>query len=165
MNDDRQNLSESQEDYLEAIYDLLRSGDMATVSEIAKRLGVAKPSVVKALKRLRELKLIAQKPYADINLTLAGREKAELIRLRHNTLVYFLTDFLGVDKEMAEADACALEHHLCECSTERFLAFIDLNDENAIRVVEGENFEVGSFIKRTNRRTRKETGVGKHKNE
>jgi DtxR family Mn-dependent transcriptional regulator len=162
MNDDRQNLSESQEDYLEAIYDLLRSGDTATVSEIAKRLGVAKPSVVKALKRLRELELITQKPYADINLTLAGRERAELIRLRHNTLVYFLKDFLGVNKETAETDACALEHHLSECSTERFLAFIDLNEETATRVVEGENFEIGSFIIRTNRRARKETDVGKH---
>lgn len=165
MNDGTRNLSESQEDYLEAIYDLLNSTGMATVSEIAKRLGVAKPSVVKALKYLRELEFITQKPYADINLTPAGRERAELVRLRHNTLVHFLTDFLGVAEEMAEADACALEHHLCECSTERLLAFIELNDENAVRVVEGDNFEIGSFIKRTDIPEKKRVQKGKKPND
>jgi len=155
MVDTNYNLSGSQEDYLEAVYDLINSRGRATVSEIAERLNVAKPSVVKAVKRLRKLKLITQEPYGDIELTPAGREKAELVRLRHNTLVYFLTDFLGVGGDMAETDACALEHHLCPCSTERLLAFIKLNDENVVRVVEGENFEIGSFIKRTDAPARK----------
>ncbi|UCE27576.1 MAG: metal-dependent transcriptional regulator [Candidatus Coatesbacteria bacterium] len=165
MGDKKHNLSESQEDYLEAVYDLISERGKATVSEIAGRVSVAKPSVVKALKRLKKLKLVAHEPYGDIELTLAGLEKAELIRLRHNTLVYFLTDFLGVGDDMAEADACALEHHLCACSTERLLAFIKLNDENVVRVVEGENFEIGSFIKRNDRPAREKTKGEKRKNE
>ena len=164
MVDKKENLSESQEDYLEAVYDLINDCGKATVSEIAERLNVAKPSVVKALKRLRELKLITQERYGDINLTPEGRERAELVRLRHNTLVYFLTDFLGVADDMAEIDACALEHHLCPCSTERLLAFIKLNDENIARVVEGENFEIGSFIKRTDRPARKKKKGDRRKN-
>jgi DtxR family Mn-dependent transcriptional regulator len=161
---EKKNLSQSQEDYLEAIYDLINERGEATVSEIAERLSVAKPSVVKALKRLRELELINQEPYGDIHFTPEGREKAKSVRLRHNTLVYFLAEFLGVDGDIAEADACALEHHLCPCSTERLLAFIKLNDENVIRVVEGENFEVGSFIKRTDRAARRKKKTDGRKN-
>lgn len=162
MTDKKKNLTESQEDYLEAIYDLMNARGKATVSETAERLSVAKPSVVKALKRLRELKLVIQEPYSEINLTPAGRKEAEFVRLRHNALVYFLTDFLGLDYKSAETNACALEHHLCERSTERLLAFIELNYENAVRVTEGENFENGSFLKRTVRRP-KESTAGEHK--
>jgi DtxR family Mn-dependent transcriptional regulator len=157
MTDKKKNLTESLEDYLEAIYDLVHAQGKATVSETAERLSVAKPSVVKALKRLRELKLVVQEPYSEISLTPAGRKEAEFVRLRHNALVYFLTDFLGLDYKSAETNACALEHHLCERSTERLLAFIELNYENVVRVVEGKNFENGSFLKRTVQRRPKES--------
>lgn len=136
-------LSQSQEDYLEAIFDLISDKGTATVSDMAERLGVAKPSVVKALTRLCELKLATHERYGDVGLTEVGRNIAETVRLRHNTLVSFLTDFLGVDEGTADGDACALEHNLSGRTTERLVAFINLNRDAAVRVVKGKNFKRG----------------------
>jgi DtxR family Mn-dependent transcriptional regulator len=141
-------LTQSQEDYLETIYDLIQARGEATISRIARRLNVAKPSVVKAIKRLSDMGLVSHEPYGDVVLTKDGAGIAEAVRMRHDLLLRFLTDFLGVNRKRAEEDACLLEHNLSECATERLIAFIELNGENAVRVVKGENFEPGTFIDR-----------------
>lgn len=128
------NLSPSLEDYLEAILSLVRTEGTATVTEIAQRLNVAKPSVVKALKRLRKRKLITQEPYGSVNLTAEGRDLAREVRLKHKTLVNFLVEFLGVDAATAEGEACALEHRLSARTTNNLLKFIDVNREGAVRL-------------------------------
>lgn len=145
---DNSGLTQSQEDYLETILDLVTSKKRATVSDIARRQGVAKPSVVKAIKKLRKMGLVKQEPYSDIALTEEGTELAERVRLRHDILLRFLSDFLGVNPEKAEADACLLEHSLSECTTDRLMAFVDLNSNSAIRVEKGVNFTPGSYFDR-----------------
>lgn len=145
---ERGDLTQSQEDYLETILDLVSTKKRATVSDIARRQGVAKPSVVKAIKKLRKMGLAKQEPYSDIALTEEGTELAKRVRLRHDILLHFLSGFLGVNREDAENDACLLEHHLSECTTERLIAFIELNKDNAVRVEKGVNFTPGSFIER-----------------
>ena len=145
---DRGELTQSQEDYLETILDLVNSNKRATVSDIARRQGVAKPSVVKAVKKLRLMGLVQQEPYSDIALTEQGTELAQRVRLRHDILVDFLSGFLGVNQMIAENDACLLEHNLSECTTERLIAFVHLNKDHAIRVEKGVNFVPGTFLDR-----------------
>ena len=77
------------EDYLEAVLDIEMSGEIATVTQIAKNLGVTKATVTAALKRLKLVELLQHERYGDVVLTEEGRERALVIYRRHE----FLTDF------------------------------------------------------------------------
>lgn len=81
--------------------------------DVAEKLGVTKPSVSYAAKRLRENGYITMEPDGLISLTGKGLEIAERMFTRHR----FLTDFLlglGVSEKTAREDACRIEHDLSE---------------------------------------------------
>jgi DtxR family Mn-dependent transcriptional regulator len=82
------------------------------VTDIASRLGVSKPSVITALKTLKEQELIEHKRYQNVTLTKKGAQKATEIRKRHRFLTDFLIDVVGVEQTIAERDACKMEHVL-----------------------------------------------------
>jgi DtxR family Mn-dependent transcriptional regulator len=107
----RKKLSPSLEDYLEAVFDL---GPPARVSSIARRLKVAKASVTQAAQRLADKGLVECARYGRVNLTAQGLKLAREVRNRHDTLVTFFKDVLGVPDAVAERDACALEHGLSD---------------------------------------------------
>ena len=104
-------MTQSLEDYLEAIFVLLDEGRPAQVRDVARLLSVKMPSVVKALHELKNLELVTQKPYAPIELTTKGRRLAAMVRSRHNLLRAFLMK-LGVSRRTADRDACLMEHIL-----------------------------------------------------
>ncbi len=104
-------MTQSLEDYLEAIYMLIESGRPAQVRDVARMLSVKMPSVVKALHELKNLELVTQKPYAPIELTTKGRRVASMVLSRHTLLRAFLIK-LGVSKKTADRDACLMEHIL-----------------------------------------------------
>ena len=103
-------LSPSLEDYLEAVLILVRSGSVARVRDIAAHLGVGKSSVTGAVKTLAKRGLVNYEPYQFITLTDRGRELAEDVAARHMLLRELLSDVLGLDEEVAEANACRMEH-------------------------------------------------------
>ena len=104
---------ESPEDYLESIYVLSRqNGDVRSV-DIANYFGYTKASVSVAMKKLRESNMILMDRYGKITLTDAGREVASRVYDRHEVLTNFLVS-LGVSAEVAENDACRMEHILSE---------------------------------------------------
>ena len=70
--DDSQELTQSLEDYLEAIYDLMQETKSVRCSSIADRLHVKRPSVTNALRALSERGLIVYLPYVPISLTEQG---------------------------------------------------------------------------------------------
>jgi len=111
----RKKLSPSLEDYLEAVFDL---GPPARVSSIARRLNVAKASVTQAVQRLTEKGLVECARYGRVSLTAQGLKLARKVRNRHDTLVTFFKDILGVPAAVAERDACALEHGLSDVTAE-----------------------------------------------
>jgi Mn-dependent DtxR family transcriptional regulator len=111
-------IRESAEDYLEAILVLSKSGDGVHSVDIAARLGVSKPSVSHAMKLLREDGYIAMDRYGTVSLLEKGSEIAERIYERHTILSQML-ESLGVDPEVARADACKIEHDISEESFER----------------------------------------------
>ena len=81
--------------------------------DIAEQLGVTKPSVSYAVKRLREGGYITMDEDSLITLTDAGMEIAQRIYTRHKLLTEFLLR-LGVDEQTAREDACRLEHDISE---------------------------------------------------
>lgn len=105
--------AEVAEDYVELIADLIDTTGEARAADIARRLGVSHPTVVKTIARLQRNGLVEQQPYRSIFLTEAGRAMAERSRRRHAIVVGFLKA-IGVSEETAERDAEGIEHHVSD---------------------------------------------------
>ena len=104
---------ESAEDYLEAILSLrLRNGNVRSI-DIANELNFSKPSVSVAMKKLRESGYIHMDHDGSISLEPEGEEIAQRVYERHRLLTEFFVR-LGVDPDVAAADACKVEHDLSE---------------------------------------------------
>ena len=122
-------LSQSLEDYIETIFLLEQENKVARAKDIANRLQVSRASVTGALRALADKKLVNYAPYAHITLTRKGRQAANEVVQRHNTLKRFLIEVLGLNPETAEKEACAMEHALSRQVRERiktFMQFIDI---------------------------------------
>jgi len=115
--------SELVEDYVELIADLIADGREARQVDIASRLGVAQPTVAKALKRLVKEGWAIQRPYRGVFLTPAGEALAVEVRARHQTVERFLRA-LGVDEDSARRDAEGIEHHVSAATLAAFEAFL-----------------------------------------
>ncbi|MCB1388298.1 MAG: manganese-binding transcriptional regulator MntR [Rhodobacteraceae bacterium] len=111
------------EDYVELIGDLIAEHGEARITDIAQRLGVAHPTVTKAVARLRREGLAVSRPYRGVFLTDQGAALAETVRARHRTLVSLLVA-LGVPPETAELDAEGMEHHVSEVTLRAFEAYL-----------------------------------------
>lgn len=107
------NIHESAEDYLESILVLCKQHGFARSVDIAARLGVSKPSVSFAMKKLRENSYILMGDDNRITLTEAGEAIAQRVFERHDLLCNMLIR-LGVSEETARADACKIEHDLSD---------------------------------------------------
>lgn len=116
--------SETNEDYVELIADLIdRTGEARPV-EIAERMGVTQPTVTKILARLQREGLVIRQPYRSIFLSETGQALAEACRRRHRIVVAFLIA-LGIDEPTAERDAEGIEHHVSERTLDAFAHFIE----------------------------------------
>ncbi len=108
---------ESSEDYLEAMLMMQEKHGFIRSIDIAAELGVTKPSVSYATKRLRENGYITMDKDGLITLTPAGMEIASRVYDRHKTLTQFFMH-LGVDEKTAREDACKVEHDLSQVTYE-----------------------------------------------
>ena len=105
-------ISPTLEDYIEIIFDLIREGGVARVKEVAEKKSVAMASVNNALKKLVKEGLISHESYGCISLTGKGANLAKRLSHRHSLLKTFLEEIINVDPDIANADACAIEHHV-----------------------------------------------------
>ena len=104
-------IHKSAEDYLEAMLMLKQERGYIRSIDVAEKLGVTKPSVSYATKRLRESGYISFDPAGMILLLPPGLEIAERMYERHMLLTELLIG-LGVEPEIAREDACKIEHDL-----------------------------------------------------
>ena len=114
-------LHASGEDYLEAILVLQKQKGMVRSVDIARHMDVSKPSVCHAVATLKNGGFLTMDDGFFLHLTNIGREVAEQIYEKHR----FFTERLiaaGVDPEIAEADACRIEHVISEESFRRLKA-------------------------------------------
>ena len=102
-------IHQSAEDYLEVILVLKKRIGLVRSIDIVNELHYTKPSVSIAMKKLRENGYIITDSDGYISLTQQGQEIAERIYERHQILTSMLIS-LGVDPEIADADACKIEH-------------------------------------------------------
>ncbi len=101
----------SSEDYLEAMLMLRERHGYIRSVDIAAELGVTKPSVSYAVKRLRENGYLLMDKDGAIALTDAGLEIASRMYERHRLLATYLMQ-IGVSEQTAREDACRIEHDI-----------------------------------------------------
>lgn len=111
-------LKESGEMYLETIYVLSKKTGYVRSIDVCEKMGYSKPSVSRAVGLLKEGGYLTVGNDGSLVLTDLGREVAEKTYERH-TILTELFVALGVDKEVAAADACKIEHVI---SDETFFA-------------------------------------------
>jgi DtxR family Mn-dependent transcriptional regulator len=122
-------LSSSLEDYLETIYFLARDEGRARPKDIAERMKVRAASVTGALKALAEKGLINYAPYASVSLTDAGEEIAGKIAGKHEALLHFFTQVLGIESAEAEEFACSMEHTIPDHILQRLVRFAEYTEK------------------------------------
>ncbi len=117
-------LHKSGEDYLEAVLFIERQKGRVKSVDIAKYLGVSKPSVNKALTNLQEMGYVNKPIYGEVSITKEGRERAETVARKHVALTKLLTEVLGVSPDVAEKDACKIEHDISEETTIKLIYYL-----------------------------------------
>ena len=117
--------SEIAEDYVELIFRLGETEGLNPVRtiDLVNRLGVAQPTVTKALERLQRDGLVSVKPRKSVELTKEGYALAKSSLERHEVIVEFLKA-IGVDDHQAELDTEGMEHHVSETTLEAMRRFL-----------------------------------------
>ncbi|MBQ6314144.1 MAG: metal-dependent transcriptional regulator [Mogibacterium sp.] len=121
-------IQQSAEDYLEAMLMLEEEHGYIRSIDIARHLGVTKPSVSYAVKRLKESGYINMEANGPITLAPPGRKIATRIYERHKALTAFL-EILGVDADQAEEDACKIEHVISHDTYVAICKFVNANSD------------------------------------
>lgn len=106
-------LLESGENYLEAILMISEKQKDVHAIDIVNELNFSKPSVSIMLKKLKDEGYILIDEHSHIFLTEKGMPIASKIYERHKVLTQLLLD-LGVSEDIAEDDACKIEHDLSQ---------------------------------------------------
>jgi len=109
--------SQSAEDYLERIHELIEQKGYARVVDIASSLKVKQASVTSMVQKLGEGGYLKYEKYRGLVLTDKGRAVAQKIQNRHATLSRFFSLF-GLDAETQREDIEGIEHHLSPATVE-----------------------------------------------
>lgn len=118
-------LSASMENYLEAIFLLIRENAVARSKDIAGRLKVKCSSVTGALQALKERGLVNYEPYGYVTLTETGTATASKVLRRHEALRDFFINVLSIDHDEADEAACRMEHGISKNIVNRLLDFAE----------------------------------------
>ncbi|MBS5931300.1 MAG: metal-dependent transcriptional regulator [Clostridiales bacterium] len=117
-------LTASQEDYLKQIYILAREHEEVRVTDVAKYLGLSKPSVNRAINTLKEDGFIVHEHYGTVKLTPKGEKAANNIYESYKVIRKFLIDVLEVDEETANLEADLMEHHLSKSTRKKWKKYL-----------------------------------------
>lgn len=118
-------LTQSLEDYIEAVKILQKEKGYAALTEISNFMKVKKPSVFRALEILKRKNLIIKEKYGKITLTPNGEELSNKIIGYHQRLVSLLKDVVGIEEKKAIKYACLLEHSIDDSSYKKISSFVD----------------------------------------
>lgn len=116
---------ESREMYLETILLLKKRMGLVRSIDIAKELEFSRPSVSRAVKILTENDYITVDDDGYIELTDKGKNKAKDIYEKHKVLTTFLVDIIKVSPEIAEEDACRIEHFISDDTFQGIKKFME----------------------------------------
>lgn len=105
------NRSESTEDHLERIQELIEQKGYARVADLAASLRLSTSAVSNMVRRLAQRGFVNYERYRGFTLTPAGRQVAQQVKARHRTLAEFF-ELLGLDSETVNREVEDIEHHL-----------------------------------------------------
>lgn len=119
--------TETAEDYVEMISDLILLQGEARIIDLSRHFGVSHATVNKIIARLNKEGLVTNRPYRSVFLTPEGQKIADACKARHNVVYDFLRA-IGIDEETAHLDAEGIEHHV---SQETLAAFARITADKA----------------------------------
>lgn len=117
-------LTQSLEDYLEAIWVIGLDSKIVRVKDLMKYFNYKVSSVNQALKALIKKGLINHEKYGYIELTEKGLIIAQEIYEKHKTLSNFFAKFLDVPEDIAVKDACNIEHYISNKTYRSLISFV-----------------------------------------
>jgi DtxR family manganese transport transcriptional regulator len=115
--------SETAQDYVEAVSDIVHRQGECRVKDLAEHMGVSHVTVSRIISRLLDEEYVETEPYRPIRLTARGAHLAAESRRRHEIVLRFLIA-LDVPEHEAGADAEGIEHHVGDVTLQRMAAFI-----------------------------------------
>lgn len=121
--------SQSAEDYLERIQELIQEKGYARMVDIASSLNVRQASVTSMVQKLGDLGYVHYVKYRGLILTEKGRNVADYIQRRHETLTRFFS-LLGLDAATQQEDIEGIEHHLSADTMETLSDLAEFLEEN-----------------------------------
>jgi len=113
------------QEYVEIIHDLQKKYKVARVKDIAKMRGVSRSSVSTVLNALKKKNLIVHEQYGLVQLTEKGKRLGRTLSRRHEAIFDLLVEILNVSPEIAEADACQVEHCVSSETIDRIINFLE----------------------------------------
>ncbi len=111
------------EEYIEIIHALELKEGRAATGRIAEEMGIKPSSATEMLQKLQKEGLLQYESYAGATLTDSGRRLALELKSKHRAIADFL-EIIGVQKSVAERDACQMEHHVGRETMERLEKFV-----------------------------------------
>jgi DtxR family Mn-dependent transcriptional regulator len=119
-------MSESGEEYLEALWCLRESGDtLCRIKDIAQLLDVQPPSAVEMLKKLEKNGFVTYRRQKGIVLTEKGETKARHIVRAHRLMEVLLNKVIHIDRRDIEEIACSCEHAISKEVAAKLCTFLD----------------------------------------
>lgn len=120
-------IQESGENYLETILILQNKNGFVRSIDVATELDFTKPSISRAMSILKKAGYITMEDNGMIKLTEKGFQKAAEVYERHRVISEYLVKALAVSKDIADKDACRIEHIISEESFGKMKEYVDSN--------------------------------------
>lgn len=121
--------TERTEDYLKAIEKIIEKKGYAQVKDVSRELDLSSPSVTGMFKKLTKMGYINYEKYGGVTLTPEGERIAKKTIKKHSTIRDFLIT-IGLDEEIANHDACRIEHILTPQTFDRLTKFVEYMNFN-----------------------------------
>ena len=118
-------ISSTLKEYLEVIYDMSKKGSGARTTDIAKRLGISKPSVNRAVGTLKAKGYVTHEPYGAVLLTDKGRELGEYSGNRNRMVKRFLINVLKMNDADAEKEAVQIARSISFVTAEKMRSYME----------------------------------------
>ncbi len=102
--------SQTEENYLKALFNLANSAGEVNISELATQLHVSKPTVNSMVKTLQKNGWVIYQKYKPVQLTPEGQKAAAMVIRQHRLTEIFLVNKMGFGWEEVHAIAEQVEH-------------------------------------------------------
>ena len=112
------------EEYVEVVYNIQSKKKKVHTNSVASELNVSPASVTEMFQKLNDERYIDYKKYSGVSLTKKGEKIAIATKRKHDTLKNFLM-ILGVDENIADEDACRIEHNINPETMKKLRKFVE----------------------------------------